>query len=145
MKFGHYLTARVLCSKTDTVALSTSLKRLLGCGIEKDVVVTIDSSDDDAPALVHSFLKKETDINHFFKFLVKQFPVQDKQTILQEIDSRVDDHLDFFLRIDKMEWLTHERVSLTSSGDCFHLTFAMAAYPKSKERAIALVKEIFKT
>jgi len=70
---------------------------------------------------------------------------QDKEILLKETDKYVDDHLDLFLRFERTAWTEHKKLALTTLGDCFHLTFAMAAYPKKKDRAVEIVRQIFKT
>ncbi len=146
MKSAHYLAARALCLPKEVGDVSSSLRLLLGCGKEKEVVISSTEPPEGATSvLVQSSLKKESDINHLMKFISRNLSNEEKLQIIQEAELRVDDHLDFFLRFDKEEWMQHRKLQLTTKGNCFHLAFAMAAYPKSKERAVALVKEIFKT
>ncbi len=70
---------------------------------------------------------------------------KDKETVVSEANFRVDEHLDLFLRFEKPLWMNEKKLALTTSGNCFHLTFTLAAFPKKKARAIEMVKEIFKT
>jgi len=146
MKRAHYLAARVLCLPSEIEHVSSALKLLMGGGENKQIAVSATEPTEGATfALVQTSLKKESDINALFKFITTHLSEQEKKQLVQEADSRIDDHLDFFIRFDKEEWMSHKKLKLTTQGNCFHLTFAMAAYPKNKERAVALVKEIFKT
>lgn len=146
MKIAHNLAIRVLCLPKEVDDVSISLKLLLGCGKEKEIAISTTEPPEGATSvLVQSSLKKESDINHLVKFIANNLNTEEKKQIFQEAESRVDEHLDFFLRFDKDEWMQNKKLKLTTKGNCFHLTFAMAAYPKSKGKVVALVKEIFKT
>ena len=54
-----------------------------------------------------------------------------------------DDDLNFFLRLEKPKLFNHE-YWITDSGDCMHIKINLAAFPKKKEKAAPLIKEIFK-
>ncbi len=147
MKRAHYLAARVLSKPLDISSNSDSLKSLLSClNNSKEITIdTLDAETPTSPVLLTSFLKRESDINHLFKFLVSTMSASEKEIIFKETEKYVDDHLDFFLRFERETWTNGKKLNLTTTGDCFHLTFSMAAYPKNKGSAIELVKQIFKT
>ena len=145
MKRAHYLAIRVLSKPADIGMNSDALKALLSSG-NTDVEIPLSGTTGEEttqPVLLTSFLKKESDINHLFKFLAANIASQDKEIILKEADKYVDDHLDFFLRFEREPWVLEKKLILTTKGDCFHLTFSMAAYPKTKDRAIELVRKVF--
>ena len=145
MKRAHYLSARVLSKPGDIEANSTALKALLSCKDPKtEIPITENKGEEPSqPTLLTSFLKKESEINHLFKFLVSNMSPEDKKTILSETEKYVDDHPDFFLRFERDAWAADKKLILTTKGDCFHLTFSIAAYPKKKQVAVALVKQAF--
>ena len=66
-----------------------------------------------------------------------------KNQILQQIDSRLDKSLDFFLRFDKDSWIAGKKLLLTDAGKCFHIRISMAAFPKKREIALNVVKDLF--
>jgi len=145
MKLAHYLAARVLSLPSDIERNSDALRALLSSGnAGRDIPVTVHQGDGSSQsALLTSFLRKESEINRLLRFIASGISEEEKKTIITEAEQRVDDRLDFFLRFDREPWLTERKLVLTTKGDCFHLTFSMAAYPKSRERAIALVKQVF--
>lgn len=147
MKLAHYLAARVLSPPKDIGQVSDALKVLLSSGnAGRDIPVTVHQGDGSSQsALLTSFLRKESEINRLLRFIASGISEEEKKTIITGAEQRVDDRLDFFLRFDREPWLTERKLALTTTGDCFHLTFSMAAYPKRKERAVSLVREIFKT
>ena len=147
MKLAHYLAARVLCPRDDVEKTSLALSELLSAGyaLEKVPITQNPVEESSQAILLASFLRKESGINHLFKFIAAKISAEDRQSVANESEQRVDNHLDFFLRFDRESWVAHRKLALTPKGECFHLTFSMAAYPKSRERAAALVRQIFKT
>ena len=88
-------------------------------------------------------LQKEKYINQFIENLVKNIGKEQRKLILSQIESRLDDDLDFFLRFDKDEYIKNNVLKLTDSGNCFHIEMSIAAFPKKREIALEIVKRIF--
>lgn len=88
-------------------------------------------------------LQKEKHIKLFVEHLVSQLTSEQKELLVRQFDTRVDEELNFYLRLDK-EKLLHNEYWITDSGDCFHIKMNLAAYPKKKEKALEIIKEIFK-
>ena len=75
--------------------------------------------------------------------LTKNIDGEQKNLILEQIESRLDDNLDFFLRFDKKEYIENNMLRLTDSGNCIHIKISVAAFPKKREIGLNLVKSIF--
>lgn len=88
-------------------------------------------------------LTKEKHTNLFLNNLIKNLDEEQKKLILSQLESRLDNNLDFFLRFDKNEYLKNNKLKLTDSGNCFHIEISVAAFPKKREIASGIVKEIF--
>ena len=88
-------------------------------------------------------LTKNSLIKLFIKSLLDRLDNQQKELILEQAESRLDDNLDFFLRFDKNFWMNGQKLVLTDSGNCFHLRINIAAFPKKREAALKIVKEMF--
>ena len=88
-------------------------------------------------------LAKEKHINKFLKNLAGNLDEEQKKLILSQSESRLDNNLDFFLRFDKGEYLKNNKLRLTDSGNCFHIEMSIAAFPKTKEVGLEVVKSIF--
>ena len=88
-------------------------------------------------------LVKERHTNQFIENLTKNLDAEQKKLILSQIESRLDNHLDLFLRFDKKEYLENNKLMLTDSGNCFHMKISIAAFPKNRELGLNLVKYIF--
>ncbi len=66
-----------------------------------------------------------------------------KELILKQSESRLDESLDFFIRFDKEEWIDKNKLELTDSGKCFHLKINVAAFPRKREAGLKIVNELF--
>ena len=95
--------------------------------------------------ILEAVLAKTNIINHFIQSTLDKLEQSQKQIILNQIESRMDKNLDFFLRFDKESWIHNKKLILTDSGKCFHLRISIAAFPKKREVALNIVKEMFLT
>ena len=59
--------------------------------------------------------------------------------LLKQVESRVDEECNFFIRLDKTELFAGSTV-LTDTGNCLHATLNVASYPKKKEVACLTVQ-----
>ncbi|MBI3027096.1 hypothetical protein HYY70_03205 [Candidatus Woesearchaeota archaeon] len=93
--------------------------------------------------VIEAKLTKDSFINLFLKKLIENLEEIQKQRILQQIASRLDKDMNFFLRFDKHSWLNEKKLVLTDSGKCFHMKMSVAAFPKRREIALNALKELF--
>ena len=84
-------------------------------------------------------LTKKRHVRSFVESINEE--IEDKS--FKDQENRLDDELRFFLRFDKEKLLNNE-FKLVEHGDCFHVTCQVAAYPKKKEIAREVIKEVFK-
>ena len=90
-----------------------------------------------------TILNKEKHIKRFLENLNQKLGNEEKNRIISQLDSRLDDNLDFFLRFDKEEYLKNNNLTITPSGNCFHVSMSIAAFPKKRDSALRIVKGIF--
>lgn len=88
-------------------------------------------------------LAKNNLINRFLKNLLDSLDENQRRLILEQIGSRLDKNLDFFLRFDKDLGVNEKKLMLTDSGKCFHIRISVAAFPKKREIALNVLKELF--
>ncbi len=86
-------------------------------------------------------LEKERHSNKFIKKLNESLSKEDKNTILSQ-ENRLDDNMNFFVRLDKDSLLDGKYV-LTDSGSCFHILININAHPRKKEAAWTVAKQLF--
>lgn len=89
-------------------------------------------------------LTKTNLVNQFLDFVLANLDNIQKGVIIQQCESRLDDNLDFFIRFDKEKWIQDNKLELTDSGKCFHLKMSIAVFPKKREIALEVVRELFK-
>ena len=90
-----------------------------------------------------TILNKEKHIKRFLENLNQKLGNEEKNRIISQLDSRLDDNLDFFLRFDKEEYLKNNKLNLTDSGNCFHVSMSIAAFPKKREIGLKIVRDVF--
>lgn len=88
-------------------------------------------------------LTKDNLINQLLENLLNNLSKSDKETMLMQAESRLDKNLDFFIRLDKDLWINEGKLVLTDSGKCFHLKISIAAFPKKREVALKIIKDLF--
>ena len=88
-------------------------------------------------------LDRQKLVNDLSFSLVSKIKDVDKSMIISQLESRLDSGLHFFLRIDKETWINERKIMITDSGSCFHMRISVAAFPKKREIALKLMKELF--
>jgi len=86
-------------------------------------------------------LEKERHTKKFLEFINAKLSALQKRELIEQ-DNRVDEDCLFYMRLDKKKLIDGEHV-LTDSGDCFHIKMSVAAFPKHRSEALAVVKKIF--
>ena len=93
--------------------------------------------------IFEAVLTKTNLINRFLDFILSSLDKKQKELILKQIESRLDENLDFFIRFDKKEWISSNKLKLTDSGKCFHLKINVAAFPRKREIGLKIINELF--
>ncbi len=65
-----------------------------------------------------------------------------REALVAQAETRLDEEGTFFLRLAK-EALLEGKVRLTDSGDCFHVSMSVLAYPRKRELLLLSVAKIF--
>jgi RNA binding exosome subunit len=87
-------------------------------------------------------LTKKKLVNCFMEKLKQNISDADKEMVLRQLYTRVDDEGNFFIRLSKKRLLEGKHV-VVDHGDCFHVKCHIAAYPQNKENAMKIVREFF--
>ncbi len=88
-------------------------------------------------------LTKESHTNDFLRFFLDKLSEEQKRLLASQAESRLDANNDFFIRIDKDQWLKEKEIWLTDSGYCFHIKLSLAAFPKNRVNALKLIEKLF--
>lgn len=84
---------------------------------------------------------KKREIKDFLEKLHSLKPSA-KKRILRELEDRMDDRGNLFLRFDKQRACLGD-LKLVEHGDALHLKLKIAAYPARKEEALKVAQKIF--
>ena len=122
------------------VEVPAKFEKLVG-EVEKIEELKAEGFDGKRLDVIRVALIKDRHINAFIESLVAKLG-EEKKTLLEQLDSRLDDNLNFFIRLDK-EMLLKDKFVLTDSGNCYHIKISIAAFPKRREKAVGVLKELF--
>lgn len=88
-------------------------------------------------------LEKPRHTNAFLKHLLENLSKPQKELLLDQAESRLDNHQHFFIRLDKQA-LLDGNYKITDSGDCFHIKLHIAAFPNKRETALKVIEKLLK-
>lgn len=86
-------------------------------------------------------ITKKRDTKDFLEKLHSLKPSA-KKRILRELESKMDDRGNLFLRFDKQRAYLGD-MKVVEHGDAIHLKLKIAAYPARKEEALKVARQIF--
>ncbi|MBD3354775.1 hypothetical protein GF361_02210 [Candidatus Woesearchaeota archaeon] len=89
-------------------------------------------------------LEKDKHISMFLDNLADRLSDEAKRLVLKQEESRLDENCNFFLRFSKEKLLEENELWLTNQGNCFHIRINIAAFPKKKEKAMDIIRKLFK-
>lgn len=148
MRRAHSITLTVFCKEDEgEEKIQAGLKHLVPFPLEEEKVQLqkkIATGFEEKKITIFTILlEKEKHTNQCLDFLKTQLNPAQRDLLIEQVDSRLDANLNFFLRLDKEKWL-EGKPWITDSGNCFHIKISLAAFPKRREKGLALVEKIFK-
>ena len=146
MKLANNINVRVFYKEEeDKPLIIKKLKSLLPFDLEKEKIAleerTAEGFADRKITVIKVALEKNKHVNAFIENLVSKLG-DEKKTLLEQLDSRLDNDLNFFIRLSK-EMLLKDKFVVTDSGNCYHIRINIASFPKKKEKVIEVLKELF--
>lgn len=145
VKIANNIHVRVFCKEKEEKKLVVEkFKQLLPFDLDKEKIKIEEQKaegfDRKRVDVIKAALTKERHIDAFLENLVEKLG-EDRKTLLEQLDSRLDGDLNFFIRLDK-EMMMKDKFVLTDSGNCYHIRINIAAFPKKREKAVAVLKEL---
>ena len=148
MKYAHLIKLSIFSYEHENI--EQILEAFLGFfpfNLEENKVLlkksTAEGFNDRKITILEVTLSKTNLVNEFLENLLKNLSKEQKEQMLREAESRLDENQDFFIRFDKELWINNKKLELTDSGKCFHLKISIAAFPKKREIALNVVKKLF--
>jgi RNA binding exosome subunit len=147
MKLANNVSVRVFAKEDeDKEAIVYGLLRMLPFNPEDEKLKIREQKaegfGDKKIAIISITLEKDRHVNPFLTHLVGNLG-RENETLVEQAESRLDDDLNFTIRLDKERLLAGKYV-LTDGGKCYHIAMNLAAFPKKRETGLALIKQIFK-
>lgn len=147
MKFAHNIKIKVFCKENeDENKVKKALLSLIPFDLIKEKVelrrCTALGFNNKKIMIFEINLKKTRHTNSFLNALVKRLTQEQKDLLLRELNFRIDDNLNFFLRFDKYKLIEKGVLWITNKGNCFHIKISVAAFPAKKEKALEVIKEL---
>ncbi len=147
MDYIHHARITVFAKEDEDIdKIRQGLIDLAGIDLEKE---KIKISEQTATGLTESkiktfeiFLEKKRHARAFLNNLLELLSQNQKALILKQAQTRLDDEIHFFIRLDKDAWF-NSKAELTDSGNCYHIKMSIASYPKNRENALKVINEIF--
>lgn len=148
MKYAHSIRLNVFSYENeDSKIILESFLKFFPFSLEENKVelkkTTAQGFNESAITIFEVILTKTNLINQFLDFILNNLDKKQKELILKQIESRLDENLDFFIRFDKDEWIKNNKFELTDSGKCFHLKISIAAFPRKREVGLKIIRELF--
>ncbi len=146
MNIAHSVTIRVFCGQGENRdAIVGGLKFLLPFDLDKEKIAinrqTAFGFNERKIDIFEASLTKGRHINAFFENLLGKLPEIQKQMLLSQLESRIDDEGNLFVRLEKERLAKHNDLVMVDSGNCYHIRIKIVAFPITKENAIRAVKK----
>ena len=147
MKFANSVKVKVFSheGETDSKILESFIE-LLPLNIEKNKIelkkTQATGFNEKKIKIYEITLTKESHTRQFIENFLEKLWKHKKEILLEQRESRLDQDLDFFIRIDKEKWIEGKEMLLTDSGNCFHIKIGIAAFPRKREIAMKIVEKM---
>ncbi|MBS3135752.1 hypothetical protein J4401_02220 [Candidatus Woesearchaeota archaeon] len=148
MKYAHRLDLTVYSKPEDNEnEIVSGLRRFFPYSLADEKIAIergiAGSREEKKITILRIILEKSSHINKMLSHLCSKIGSEQKDTIFEQIESRLDRRNDFFLRFDKHNLAKNNIFSLEDKGDCYHLRISIASFPKKRENAMEVVRNIF--
>jgi RNA binding exosome subunit len=131
----------------DFEEIKSALVDLVPLDLEKEKIPlqrkTANSFEDKKIVILKIELEKTRHTNALIKKLLTKLNKEQKELLLRQAESRLDNHLHFFIRLDKDKLLNKE-YEITDSGSCFHIKLHIAAFPSKREVGLGVIEKLLK-
>jgi len=147
LKKANLIRITVFCKDGDSCdQVKHALVRLVPFDVGKEKVPVTEKTatgfEEKKIRIIEIVLVKDRHCNAFLESIRQLLSDAQRTLIINQIETRLDDDLDFFLRLEKDSWLRNE-IRISDSGNCFHVKVSLASFPKKREVARELVRGIF--
>jgi RNA binding exosome subunit len=134
----HYVDLRAFCYATeDDQRVEAALRTFLPEGVELDRAASA-GHHGDRILVVSARVERADEMRHVLDRLAE---LDDVDSVVEELDERVDDNCAFYLTLDKQAAFYGE----IRRGDGITFRSKVEAYPAKREKAVANARELFES
>jgi RNA binding exosome subunit len=134
----HYVDLRAFCYATeDDQRVEAALRTFLPEGVELDRAASA-GHHGDRILVVSARVERADEMRHVLDRLAE---LDDVDSVVEELDERVDDNCAFYLTLDKQAAFHGE----IRRGDGITFRSKVEAYPAKREKAVANARELFES
>lgn len=139
MKYAHNVIVSVFeYEENGTELIEKALKLLFPFNIDKFITIKkVDGFNEKKILIYEVKIENNGLINKVLDNLKTKIT-----DITKIIPERIDDDLNFFIRLDKNK-LCEDIYQITESGNCFHIKIKIAAFPKNRHNGMKVLEKIF--
>ncbi len=149
MKIAHSVKISVFANEgEDRERIKEKLVSLIPLDLEKEKIKIEEKKAqgfNEKEIIIYTvLLNKDRNVNAFLDSFFSKFDEVQKNMLIRQKESRVDDDCNFFIRLDK-EKLLNDEFRIIDSGNCFHVKIQIAVFPSRKEAAFGVVEALVGT
>jgi len=149
MKLFHNISVSVFIKEEeDYEVVKENFLKLFPFSLEEEKIGLSESKastfNDKKITILEVRFTRNRQINEMMDFTKDKLSDSDKEMLVRQIDSRVDEETNFFFRLSKSKWINDEKYVVVDHGDCFHFRCHVATYPQNKEKAEQIVVNYLK-
>jgi RNA binding exosome subunit len=147
MKLANNVKLSVFVKEGENQAeIEEKLKSLVPLDIEKEKIALTKQNatgfNEKKITIIEIALIKDRNINAFLDDFKGKLGEKQKELLIRQKETRLDNEMDFFIRLDKPRLLNGE-YWITERGNCFHIKISISAFPKNREKGLETVEKIF--
>lgn len=144
-KLAHKVKLSVFCKEDEEAAcIADGLLALVPFELERQKLelrkTKAQGFNEKTIIILELELEKQKHIKQFMDHLKGLLSEDQRSLIIRQRESRFDEEMHFFIRIDKPRWLEEKRARVTDGGNCYHIRITIASYPATRENGLEAVK-----
>lgn len=148
-RFAHDIRLRVFHNQSkdteDKEELKKKLEQLTYLDIEKEKIKLLEDKAtgvlDNEIDIYTISLKNNRHINNFIREFFSKLDDNQLELLKDQLESRLDERLNFFIRLEKQDFL-EDKITITDSGNCFHIRINLAVFPARREKAKEKIEKL---
>jgi RNA binding exosome subunit len=146
MKIAHNIKLSVFAyEEEDPEQIKATFLKLLPFDLEQEKLTlkdfTAQGFQERKIRIFEIVLEKERHTSKFLAHLKQNLDQDQRNLLLRQSESRLDQDLNFFIRLDKPNLMQDNKYWITDTGNCFHIRISIAAYPAKREAGLKVVEQ----